>query len=115
MVSSKNLLSVESESLLAQLGKNIDLARKRRRLKIAQVCERAGISQQTYQRLKKGDPGVSLGALTNVLSALDLEGALLGLADPHQDEYGAALEKANAPRRVRDRGGDDDTELDADW
>jgi transcriptional regulator with XRE-family HTH domain len=102
--------------LLADLGANIDVARKRRRLKISQICERAGVSQQTYQRLKKGEPGVSLGVMLNILTALDLESSIALIADPSTDEYGISLERARTVQRVKDEGGKDvGQSMDPDW
>lgn len=102
--------------LLADLGANIDIARKRRRLKISQICERAGVSQQTYQRLKKGEPGVSIGALLNILTALDLESSIAQVADPSTDEYGISLERARTTQRIKDEGGMDvGYNMDPDW
>jgi transcriptional regulator with XRE-family HTH domain len=102
--------------LLSDLGANIDVARKRRRLKISQICERAGVSQQTYQRLKKGEPGVSLGALLSVLTALDLEGSISQVADPSTDEYGISLERARTTQRIKDEGSKDvGHNMDPDW
>jgi len=57
---------------LATLGENIRLARKRRRLSASLVAERAGMSRTTLASVEKGEPGVTLGAVVNVLHVLGL-------------------------------------------
>lgn len=108
-------LSDRSTELIKQLGQNIETARVRRRIKASTLCSRAGITNQTYQRLKKGEPGISLGVLMNVLSALDLEEGIASVAAPHLDEVGMTLELAREPERVRIEGEGGNVQLDADW
>ncbi len=83
---------------LAELGENIRLARKRRRISAVLLCERAGMSRPTLRAVERGDPSVTLGAVANVLHSLGLESdlALVGRAD----EVGRALQDAAlGPRR----------------
>ena len=96
----KDLVSEESLSILKKFGEHLDLARVRRRLRITTVCSRAGISSQTYQRLKNGESGVTLAVVMNVLSALDLEASFTLVAAPESDVVGVAMERAALPRRV---------------
>ena len=51
--------------LLEQMGENIKLARKRRKLTAVQVAERAGIARSTLYLIEKGDSSVSMGAYFN--------------------------------------------------
>ncbi|RZK10577.1 MAG: XRE family transcriptional regulator, partial [Flavobacterium sp.] len=44
-----------------QLGENIKLARKRRKLTAIQLAERAAIERATLRKIERGDPGVSMG------------------------------------------------------
>ncbi len=113
--SHKGFMSDPARELLATLGENIDTARKRRRLKISTVCSRSGITSQTYQRLKRGDGGISLAVLMNVLSALDIETMIGLLAAPDQDQVGLALERAASPKRIRTEGEGNGQNLDANW
>ena len=55
-----------------QLGENIKLARKRRKLTAIQLAERAAIERVTLRKIELGDPSVSMGAYFNVLKALNL-------------------------------------------
>ena len=76
--------------LLGQMGENIKLARKRRKLTAVQVSERAGIARSTLYLVEKGDASVSLGAYFNVLRVLGLQNDFLKLAD--DDEFGRKLQ-----------------------
>lgn len=53
--------------LLEQMGENIKLARKGRKLTAVQVSERVGNARSTLYLIEKGDASVSLGAYFNVL------------------------------------------------
>jgi transcriptional regulator with XRE-family HTH domain len=86
---------------LRKLGQDIRDARRRRRIPVAILAERASISRMTLNKVEKGDPGVSLGKYAMVLFALGLHGRLADLADVRQDEVGLALEQERLPERVR--------------
>jgi transcriptional regulator with XRE-family HTH domain len=77
-------------SLLEQLGENIKLARKRRKLTTTQVAERADISRSTLYLIESGNPGVAMGAYFNVLRVLGLQEDFLKLAA--DDELGRRLQ-----------------------
>jgi transcriptional regulator with XRE-family HTH domain len=78
--------------ILKTLGENIKLARKRRRLTLVQVAERAGISRSTLWIIEKGDPGVALSAYLQVLFVLGLEKDMLNIAS--DDVLGRKLQDA---------------------
>ena len=86
---------------LRRLGSDIRIARKRRRLTLALVAERAMSSRKTVTRIEKGDPGVNVGTYASVLHALGLLDRLAAVADPAQDELGIDLELDALPERVR--------------
>ncbi|MDX2079408.1 MAG: helix-turn-helix domain-containing protein [Terrimicrobiaceae bacterium] len=86
---------------LAKLGGDIRDARRRRRLPMAVVAERAFTSRATLQRVEQGDPGVSVGIFAAVLQALGLLEGLGMLADPSVDTVGQAMADEALPRRVR--------------
>ena len=98
------LLPLHKRSLLA-LGENLRLARLRRKLTAALVCERAGITLPTLRALERGEPGVSIGTLLSVLASLGLAQDFAAVA--RDDELGRKLQDANlsvkrrAPRRPR--------------
>lgn len=76
--------------LLEQMGENIKLARKRRKLTTIQVAERAGIARSTLYLIEKGDSGVAMGAYFNVLRVLGLQNDILKLGA--DDEFGRKLQ-----------------------
>lgn len=91
---------------LRKLGADIHDARRRRRLTMAVIAERAFTSRATLQRIEAGDPGVSIGIYAAVLQALGLLDGLLEVADATRDMVGQSLATAALPQRVRlPRGG----------
>lgn len=109
----KGYISERADELMKGIGNGIETARKRRRLKISTICSRAGITRQTYQRLRQGEAGVSLGVLMNVLSALDLEEGMASVAAPELDQVGITMSLAREPDRIRLEG--EPNVLEADW
>lgn len=86
---------------LVQLGSDLRDARRRRRLTMAVVAERAFTSRSTLQRVEAGDPAVSIGIYGAVLHALGLLDGLGRLAELSVDEIGRSLAEEALPRRVR--------------
>jgi len=76
--------------ILEQMGENIKLARKRRKLTAVQVAERAGIARSTLYLVEKGDASVAMGAYFNVLRVLGLQADVLKLAA--DDVFGRKLQ-----------------------
>ena len=75
---------------MEQVGENIKLARKRRKLKTIQVAERADINRATLYQVEKGNPSVSMGAYFNVMRVLGLQDDFLKLGS--DDELGKKLQ-----------------------
>jgi transcriptional regulator with XRE-family HTH domain len=88
-----------AERALRALGENLRLARLRRDLSAEMVAERAGISRATLSAIEAGSGSVSMGAWTQVLFVLGLEGGLPGVAE--DDELGRRLQDAHLPTRIR--------------
>jgi hypothetical protein len=86
---------------LRKLGHDIRDARRRRRIPVALMAERASISRTTLNKVEKGDPGVSLGAFATVLFALGMVDRLADIADSRHDAVGRALEEGHLPQRIR--------------
>ncbi|HTY50432.1 MAG TPA: helix-turn-helix domain-containing protein [Steroidobacteraceae bacterium] len=86
--------------VLRKLGADIRDARRRRRLPMAVVAERAFTSRSTLQRIEAGDPAVSIGIYGAALQALGLIEGLGDVADIRHDRVGQALASAELPKRV---------------
>ena len=86
---------------LVKLGRDIEVARKKRRLTISALCERASISAPLYARLAAGAPGTSVGAYAMVLFALGMGTPFDSLMDAAKDDTGLLLEEERLPKRVR--------------
>ena len=85
---------------LKKLGHDVAIARKRRRLTMSVVAERAFISRNTMTRVEHGDAGVSLGIYATVLFVLGLAERLGDIADPLSDSLGMSLENERLPKRT---------------
>lgn len=88
---------------LRQLGRNISVARRKRRLTGAMMCERAGISKQTYQRVEKGDLKVAMGTYAICLFILGSSDALGEILDLGRDQTALLLDQERIPKKVRPR------------
>jgi|SRR5579864_7376864 transcriptional regulator with XRE-family HTH domain len=90
--------SLDAALLLGQL---IRRARLERKITAAQLAERAGLSRSLVQRIEKGDPSCSIGAVFEAASIVGVR-----LFDTDQSTMAAAIQ-ANAevltllPRAVR--------------
>ena len=87
--------------VLRKLGQDIRNARRRRRIPVAVLAERASISRMTLHKLEKGDSGVALGTFASVLFALGMGDRLSDLADVRHDAVGLELEEERLPKRIR--------------
>lgn len=86
----KQILFPKHKEVLKQMGENIKLARKRRKLTQEQVAERADIVRSTLYLIESGNPSVTIGAYFNVLRVLGLQNDFLKLAA--DDEFGRKLQ-----------------------
>ena len=86
---------------LRKLGQDIRDARRRRRLPMAIVTQRALISKPTLIKIERGDPRVSIANYATVLFVIGMVDRLADLADPKNDPVGLQLEEENLPKRIR--------------
>lgn len=84
------VLYPREKRMLVQVGRQIRLARLRRKASCELTAQRAKISRATLWKIEKGDPAVSMGAYLSVLFALRLEKDILSLA--REDEEGHELQ-----------------------
>lgn len=85
---------------LRKLGSDIQDARRRRRLPMAVVAERAFTSRSTLQKVEAGDTNVGIGIYAGVLQALGLLDGLSQVADIGNDSVGQALASAELPKHA---------------
>jgi transcriptional regulator with XRE-family HTH domain len=86
---------------LRKLGHDIRDARRRRRIPVAILAERASISRMTLNKVEKGDSGVSVGTYATLLFTLGMIERLADVADPRHDTVGRELEEEHLPERIR--------------
>ena len=100
-MSKKTYLPIPVQKALRQLGKDISDARRRRRIAMELMSERAGFSRITLSKIEKGDPSVSMGSYASALFVLGMIDHLAGLADASHDIVGRELEEESLPKRIR--------------
>lgn len=93
--------SPKAKPALERLGQDIRNARLRRGIAVADLAVRAGTSPSSVARLERGDPGVAIGTLADVLVVLGLLERLADLIDIRKDDLGLALVAEHGPRRGR--------------
>ena len=93
--------SPKAKPALERLGQDIRSARLRRGIAVADLAVRAGTSPSSIARLERGDPGVAIGTLADVLVVLGLLERLADLIDIRKDDLGLALTTEHGPRRGR--------------
>lgn len=93
--------SPKSRSALNQLGKDLRSARLRRGISVADLAARAGTSTSTIARLEKGDAGVGIGTLSDILVVFGLVDRLADLVEIRKDDLGLALDAERLPQRGR--------------
>lgn len=76
----KQIIYPKHHKVMEQIGENIKLARKRRKLTTMQLAERADIARSTLYFIEKGNASVAIGAYFNVLRVLGLQEDFLKLA-----------------------------------
>lgn len=94
-------LPIPVRRALRKLGEDIRDARRRRRIPVAIMAERASVSRTTLNKVEKGEPGVSIGTYATVLFSLGLLDGLAALADASTDVVGLELEEERLPQRIR--------------
>lgn len=100
-------LPPQSQRAIAQLGKDISIARRRRKLPQRLMAERMLVSVQTLQRLEAGDPTVGLAVLASALHVFGMTQRLGELAAPDTDRAGISEDLARLPKTTHAVGGDD--------
>jgi transcriptional regulator with XRE-family HTH domain len=90
------------------LGRNIRTARLRRKLSMAELAERIGISRYVLADIEKGKPTTAIAGYIGALWTLGLLKDMREVADPDRDEEGKILERARSPKTAPKRRKIDD-------
>ncbi|TCL05103.1 helix-turn-helix protein [Sodalis ligni] len=86
---------------MKKLGRDIQDARKRRRISTSLMAERIGITRATLSRLEAGDPKVSMGSYAIALYVLGKLDELEKIIDRTRDPLGLDLMDEQLPVRIR--------------
>ncbi len=97
----KPRLPIPAKRAMRELGENISVARRRRRIPTKIMAERAGFSVITLGKIERGEPSVSMGSYACALFVLGMTDHLQNIAGPHRDIIGLDLETENLPKRIR--------------
>lgn len=94
-------LPIPVQKAMRKLGQDISDARRRRRIPLKLLAERADISQRTLVKIEQGDASVGMASYAGVIFALGMIERLSDLVDARHDLTGRALEEEHLPKRVR--------------
>ena len=94
----KTLLMPKARKSLEILGQNLKLARIRRRISAALMCERACVSHATLTAIEQGKPSVTMAGYMSVLFCLNMHTDMEKVAA--DDVLGRELQDLQLPKRV---------------
>ena len=94
----KTLLMPKARKSLEILGQNLKLARIRRRISAAMMCERACVSHATLTAIEQGKPSVSMAGYMSVHFSLNMHTDKEKVAS--DDVLGRELQDLQLPKRV---------------
>lgn len=86
---------------LGEVGGSIRQWRLMQSLKAEELAERAGISRSTLQKIERGEPGVSVGAVLSVMQALGHLDHVVDAFDPLSTDVGRLRSTETLPSRIR--------------
>ncbi|WP_373475978.1 XRE family transcriptional regulator [Sphingorhabdus sp.] len=93
-------LPPQSQRAIVELGRDISLARRRRKIPQRLMAERMLVSIQTVQRLEAGDPTVGLAILASALHVFGMTARLAALVAPDSDRAGISEDLARLPKKT---------------
>jgi transcriptional regulator with XRE-family HTH domain len=96
-------MPLPARAALVRLGRDLAVARRKRRISTADMAARLFVSRDTLWRLERGDPSVAVGTLATAVFVLQLHDRLAAVAAADQDTLGLDLEAAALPRRISRR------------
>ncbi len=93
------------EQTLKKVGRNLRLARLRRKQTIEEVAEKIGTGPRAVRDAESGKASTGIAVYTALLWLYDLLRPFEDLADPLKDEEGLALAAGRENLRARKSGG----------
>lgn len=100
-VSTSPSLPLPAIHALRKLGRDLALARRKRRISTDDMAARLFVSRDTLWRLERGDPKVAIGTVATAAFILQLHNRLANLATPSDDTLGLNLDEKRLPKRIR--------------
>ena len=89
------------EAALKACGRNLRIARVRRRLTLAEVAEKLGVGRRVVADAERGKPSTGIAVYLGLLWTYGLLDQFAGVADPLADIEGQALALAHEPTQAR--------------
>jgi transcriptional regulator with XRE-family HTH domain len=96
-------LPLPVDRAIQKLGKDLALARRRRRISQESLAARIGASLSTVKRMEKGDVRIPVHFIARALHVFGELERFTVLIDTAKDEIGLTLVDEQIPRRVRRR------------
>jgi transcriptional regulator with XRE-family HTH domain len=93
-------LPLPAAQALRKLGRDLALARRKRRISTSDMAARLFVSRDTLWRLERGDPSLASGTLAAACFVLQLHDRLGTIAAPPSDSLGLSLDEQRLPRRI---------------
>jgi len=91
---------------LVQLGSDLGLARRRRR-----ISDRLQVSTATLRRLERGDPSLAMGTLAKALLVLNALERFSHMLNTGTDDLGLQLMDAGLPKRISRKSSSRESEI----
>ncbi len=85
---------------LGKLGRDLALARRKRRISTADMAARLFVTRDTLWRMERGDPSVSVGTLATAAFILQLHDRIANLAAPETDKLALSLDEDRLPKHI---------------
>ena len=97
----KSSIPLPAVQALRKLGRDLALARRKRRISTADMAARLFVSRDTLWRMERGDPVIAMGTLATAAFILQLHDRLANLAAPETDALALSLDERRIPKRIR--------------
>ncbi len=98
-------LMIEAEEELRMMGQNLRVARERRKLTVAELSKRLDVDRRVIDKLERGDPTVSFGALMQVLSFFGIVKGISQFLAPENDIEETILEARKFRKSLKAKKG----------